>query len=239
MTWNLGTDLLWNNEDCFYYDAISYGGPWTQQLSARSLVGLIPLYAILTLEPELINKLPSFKKRVEWFVENRPDIAERNMASIRKRGKDNRILLSLVSRDRLEKILRLMLDEDELLSDGGIRSLSKYDQTHPISMDVKGRVFRVSYVPGDSDSGMFGGDSNWRGPIWLCVNFVLVESLQRFYSFYGTGFKIECPTGSGDMMHLGRVAEEIQHRLQHLFIRADDGHRAINAGNQTLDFDPH
>ncbi|KAI1418241.1 Six-hairpin glycosidase [Hypoxylon sp. FL1857] len=230
---------LWNDEDGFYYDAISWGGPWIQQLPVRSLVGLIPLYATVTLEPELINKLPSFKKRVDWFVENRCDLAERNMASIRKRGKGNRILLAMVSKDRLEKILKRMLDEDEFFSEHGIRSLSRYHKDHPYSMDVNGQKFTVGYVPGDSDSGLFGGNSNWRGPIWLCVNFLLVESLQRFYLFYGPNFQVECPTGSGEYMHLGHVSEEIQHRLQHLFARGDDGRRSINAGNDTLDFDPY
>ena len=228
---------LWNEDDGFYYDAISWGGPWIQQLPVRSLVGLIPLYATTTLEPELINKLPSFKKRVDWFIANRNDMAERNMASIAKRGKGNRILLSIVSKDRLEKILKRMLDEEEFFSDHGIRSLSKYHKANPFSMDVNGQTFCVGYVPGDSDSGLFGGNSNWRGPIWLCVNFLLVESLQRFYLFYGPEFQVECPTGSGDYMHLGRVSEEIQHRLQHLFIRTDDGRRSINAGDDRLDFD--
>jgi hypothetical protein len=241
MTFKSGKDekSLWNEEDGFYYDAISWGGPWIQQLPVRSLVGLIPLYATMTLEPELINKLPSFKKRVNWFVENRCDLAERNMASIRKRGKGDRILLAMVSKDRLVKILRRMLDENEFFSGHGIRSLSRYHKEHPYSMDVNGQKFAVSYVPGDSDSGLFGGNSNWRGPIWLCVNFLLVEALQRFYLFYGPEFKVECPTGSGDYMHLGHVSEEIQHRLQHLFARGDDGRRSINAGSDLLDFDPY
>ncbi|PQE05841.1 glycoside hydrolase family 63 protein [Rutstroemia sp. NJR-2017a BVV2] len=234
-----GEKSLWNEEDGFYYDAISYGGPWSQQLPVRSLVGLIPLYATLTLEPELVNKLPSFKKRLQWFIDNRHDVAERNMASIKKRGKDNRILLSLVSKDRLEKILKRMLDEDEFFSKHGIRSLSKYHEKHPYSMDVNGQQFKVGYVPGDSDTGLFGGNSNWRGPIWLCVNFLLVESLQRFYMFYGHTLQVECPTGSGDFMHLGHVSEEIQHRLQHLMARGDDGRRAINDGNDMLDYDPN
>ncbi|KAF4824658.1 hypotheticall protein [Colletotrichum tropicale] len=230
---------LWNDEDGFYYDAISWGGPWIQQLPVRSLVGLIPLYATMTLEPELINKLPSFKKRVDWFIENRCDLAERNMASIAKRGEGNRILLSIVSKDRLEKILKRMLDEDEFFSEHGIRSLSKFHEKNPFSMDVNGQTFSVGYVPGDSDSGLFGGNSNWRGPIWLCVNFLLVESLQRFYLFYGHEFQVECPTGSGDYMHLGHVSREIQHRLQHLMSLNDDGRRSINAGNDLLDFDPY
>ena len=241
MTYRAGPDekSLWNEEDGFYYDAISWGGPWSQQLPVRSLVGLIPLYAVLTLEPELINKFPSFKKRMDWFIENRHDVAERNIASMRKRGKDERLLLSLVSKDRLEKILKRMLDETEFFSDHGIRSLSRHHEEHPYSMEVNGQQFKVGYVPGDSDSGLFGGNSNWRGPIWLCVNFLLVESLLRFYMFYGQSLQIECPTGSGDYMHLGHVAEELQHRLQHLFTRDDEGRRAVNDGNDMLDFDPH
>jgi hypothetical protein len=203
------------------------------------LVGLIPLYAASTLEPEIINMFPSFKRRLNWFIENKNDVAERNIASMSHRGKDDRLLLALVSKDRLEKILKRMLDETEFLSDHGIRSLSKYHEKNPFSMDVNGQKFTVGYVPGDSDSGLFGGNSNWRGPIWICVNFLLIESLLRFYMFYGDSFKVECPTGSGDYMHLGHVAEELQHRLQHLYVRDYDGRRAINNGNDLLDFDEH
>jgi hypothetical protein len=203
------------------------------------LVGLIPLYAASTLEPEIINLFPSFKRRLNWFIENKNDVAERNIASMSHRGKDDRLLLALVSKDRLEKILKRMLDETEFLSDHGIRSLSKYHDKNPFSMDVNGQKFTVGYVPGDSDSGLFGGNSNWRGPIWICVNFLLIESLLRFYMFYGDSFKVECPTGSGDYMHLGHVAEELQHRLQHLYVRDYDGRRAINNGNDLLDFDEH
>lgn len=182
---------------------------------------------------------PSFKRRLNWFIENKNDVAERNIASMSNRGKDDRLLLALVSKDRLEKILKRMLDETEFLSDHGIRSLSKYHEKNPFSMDVNGQKFTVGYVPGDSDSGLFGGNSNWRGPIWICVNFLLIESLLRFYMFYGDSFKVECPTGSGDYMHLGHVAEELQHRLQHLYVRDYDGRRAINNGNDLLDFDEH
>ncbi|CAK7564229.1 MAG: hypothetical protein SEPTF4163_002116 [Sporothrix epigloea] len=241
MTFRMGEkdeSSLWNDEDGFYYDAISWGGPWIQQLPVRSLVGLIPMYATLTLEPELVNSLPTFKRRVEWFINNRCDVAERNMASIRKRGKGNRILLSIVSKERLVRLLQRMLDEDEFFSPHGVRSLSKYHKDHPYSMDVNGQQFSVGYIPGDSDSGLFGGNSNWRGPVWICVNYLLVESLQRFYMFFGDTLKVECPVGSGDMMHLGHVSEELQHRLQHLYARNDDGRRSINAGNDLLDFDP-
>ena len=155
--------LLANPWVRFYYDAISWGGPWSKQLPVRSLVGLIPLYAVLTLEPELINKFPSFKRRLQWFVDNRNDVAERNIASLKSRGKEDRLLLSLVNRDRLVQILKRMLDEKEFLSEYGIRSLSKYHEKHPYSMVVNGQEFKVGYVPGDSDSGLFGGNSNWRG----------------------------------------------------------------------------
>ncbi|KAI9788029.1 MAG: hypothetical protein M1835_002519 [Candelina submexicana] len=241
MTFRAGgkENSLWNEADGFYYDVISWGGPYAKQLPIRSLVGLIPLYAVLTLEPELINKFSSFKRRMQWFIDNRNDVAERNIASMSRKGKDDRILLALVSKERLVKILKRMLDETEFLADHGIRSLSKYHKEHPYSMEVNGQEFKVSYIPGDSDSGLFGGNSNWRGPIWLCVNFLLVESLLRFYMFYGESLQIECPTGSGAFMHLGHIAEEIQHRLQHLFVRGDDGRRAVNEGNDILDYDEH
>ncbi|KAF2005198.1 hypothetical protein P154DRAFT_616441 [Amniculicola lignicola CBS 123094] len=230
---------LWNEEDGFYYDAISWGGPWSHQMPVRSLVGLIPLYATCTLEPEVINKFPDFKRRLEWFVTHRSDVAARNMASMKKRGQDDRLLLALVSEDRLKRILCRMLDESEFLAEHGIRSLSRYHKDHPYSMNVNGQKFEVAYLPGDSDSGLFGGNSNWRGPIWIAVNFLLIESLQRFYLFYGKDFQVECPTGSGDYMHLGHVAEELQHRLQHLMARGEDGKRAINDGNEMLDYDPN
>jgi hypothetical protein len=230
---------LWNDEDGFYYDAISWGGPWSHQMPVRSLVGLIPMFATLTLEPEVIDKFKDFKKRLNWFIQNRSDTAERNIASMKKRGKGDRLLLSLVNEDRLKRILQRMLDENEFLADHGIRSLSKYHKDHPYSMDVHGQKYEVAYLPGDSDSGLFGGNSNWRGPIWIAVNFLLIESLQRFYLYYGDKLKVECPTGSGDEMHLGHVAEEVQHRLQHLFVRGDDGRRAINDGNDMLDYDPN
>lgn len=230
---------LWNEEDGFYYDAITWGGPFTQQLPIKSLVGLIPLYATMTLEPEIITKFPSFKKRLDWFIKNRTTVANRNIASIEKRGKGERLLLALVSKERLVRILEKMLDEDEFLSQYGIRSLSKFHEKNPYSMNVNGEEFKVDFVPGDSNSGLFGGNSNWRGPIWLATTFLLIESLQRFYMYYGESLKVECPKGSGEMMHLGHVAEEIQHRVQHLFAKDDEGRRAANGGSDLLDYDPH
>lgn len=231
---------LWNDEDGFYYDAISWGGPWSQQLPVRSLVGLIPLYASLTLEPQILKKFKSFNKRVQWFIENRRDMTDRNIASMSDLGTGERRLLALVNKERLVKILERMLDEDEFLSDHGIRSLSKFHKENPYSMTVNDQVFTVDYVPGDSNSGLFGGNSNWRGPIWFPTNFLLIESLQRFYMYYGDNLKVECPKGSGNYMNLARCAQELQHRLISLFSRDNetDG-RPINAGNEKMDFDPH
>ncbi|KAI0081875.1 hypothetical protein K474DRAFT_1655737 [Panus rudis PR-1116 ss-1] len=230
---------LWNEEDGMYYDAIQFGPGNSMQLPVRSLVGLIPLYATLVLEPAVVDRFPGFKKRMEWFMDNRPEMSERNMANIKVKGKGERRLLALASKERLVRILQKMLDEDEFFSEHGIRSLSKAHKDHPWGMDVHGQRYEVNYWPGDSKSGMFGGNSNWRGPIWLAVNFLLIESLQRFYQYYGDELQVECPTGSGDFMNLANVAEEIQHRIIHIFGRDMEGRRATNGGNPKLDSDPH
>ncbi|EJF65137.1 hypothetical protein DICSQDRAFT_79030 [Dichomitus squalens LYAD-421 SS1] len=230
---------LWNEEDGMYYDAIQFDNGHSMQLPVSSLVGLIPLYATLVLEPATVNRFPGFKKRLEWFMDNRPEMSERNMANMKARGRGERRLLALASKERLVKILEKMLDEDEFFSEHGIRSLSKRHKDHPWGMDVNGERYEVNYWPGDSKSGMFGGNSNWRGPIWLAVNFLLIESLQRFYQFYGDDVQVECPTGSGDYMNLVQVAEEIQHRIIHIFGRDVEGKRAANGGNPKLDHDPH
>ncbi|RDX44838.1 hypothetical protein OH76DRAFT_1537733 [Lentinus brumalis] len=230
---------LWNEEDGLYYDAIQFDDGHSMQLPVRSLVGLIPLYATLVLEPATVNRFPGFKKRMEWFIDNRPEMSERTMANMKARGRGERRLLALASKERLVKILEKMLDEDEFFSEHGIRSLSKKHKDQPWGMDVHGERYEVAYWPGDSKSGMFGGNSNWRGPIWLAVNFLLIESLQRFHQFYGDEVQVECPTGSGDYMNLVEVAEEIQHRIIHIFGRDLEGKRATNGGNPKLDHDPH
>ncbi|KAK4050345.1 hypothetical protein OIO90_005138 [Microbotryomycetes sp. JL221] len=230
---------LWNEEEGFYFDAISWGPGEIKQLPIKSLVGLIPLYATLTLEPALLKKFPGFAKRMQWFIDNRPSMAQRNIANMSLGGKGDRRLLALASEDRLRLILKRMLDEDEFLSDFGIRSLSRYHKENPWSMNVNGEEFSVHFWPGDSRSGMFGGNSNWRGPIWLATTFLLIESLQRFYQYHGHKFKVECPTGSGDEMNLANVADEIQHRIIHIFARDNEGNRACNGGSDKLNRDPH
>lgn len=222
-------ESLWNEDDQFYYDAIAWEGGQTQQLPIRSLVGLIPLYASITLEPQLLERFPSFKKRLNWFIEKKRIVANRNIASMENKGVGERMLLALVNEDRLKAILKRMLDESEFLSEFGIRSLSKYHEKNPYSWFVNGQDYSITYVPGESDSGLFGGNSNWRGPIWFPTNFLLVESLQRFFLYYGPSFKVECPTGSGNMLNLAQVAEFIQHRLISLFTLNDaTGERPCN-----------
>ncbi|WVQ99883.1 hypothetical protein IAU59_007026 [Kwoniella sp. CBS 9459] len=230
---------LWNEEDGFYYDAIQWGYGHSQQLPVRSMVGLMPLYATLVLEPQVIKQFPGFKKRMDWFIENRQDISTRNIANIREKGRGDRKLLAMASKERLVRILEKMLDEKEFLSEYGVRSMSLFHHENPFSMNVNGEDFGVGYWPGDSRSGMFGGNSNWRGPIWFAVNFLLIESLQRFHQYYGDTLTVECPTGSGDYMSLAGVAEEIQHRLIHIFSRDESGRRAVNGGNPKMNRDPN
>lgn len=231
-----GDVSLWSEEDKFYYDAISWDGGHSQLIPLRSLVGLMPLYATLTIEPVALKRFPSFARRLQWFLDNRPEIAQRNIANMSTAGRGDRRLLAMVNRERLEHILRRMLDESEFLSDYGIRSLSKYHKDHPFSTNVNGQEFAAGYWPGDSHSGMFGGNSNWRGPIWLAVNFLLVESLQRFYQYYGDSFQIEFPTGSGELANLGDVASDLQERLISLFLRDESGRRPANGGAPFLDY---
>lgn len=229
---------LWSEEEQFYFDAIQFGPGQSKLIRVKSLLGLIALYPTLTLEPAVFTRFPSFGKRVKWFLDNRPDMSNRNIQVAG--GRQNRRLLSMVDRDRLHSILRRMLDETQFLSTYGIRSLSKEHAENPWSLDVKGEKFEVGYWPGDSRSPMFGGNSNWRGPIWIAVNFLLIESLQRFYQFYGNSFNIECPTGSGNMMHLAQVADELSSRLIAIFERDEmQQRRPCNGGIPLLDHDPH
>ncbi|ODV86979.1 hypothetical protein CANARDRAFT_6544 [[Candida] arabinofermentans NRRL YB-2248] len=233
-------ESLWDEEDQFFYDKIHWGGNKTTSMKVRSLVGLIPLFATSTLEPELLNRFPNFKKRLNWLVENKKELVDRNLSSMQIKGSGDRLLLALVNKDRLTAILQKLFDEGEFLSDYGIRSLSKYHETHPVSMDINGQTFSVKYLPGESDSGMFGGNSNWRGPIWFPTNFLLIESLLRFYLYYGSDLKIEVPKGSGDYLNLAQAAEEVQQRLIHLFIPNEEGKRAYHGeGQEIFATDPH
>ena len=237
---NLGDDgiSLWDEEDGFYYDVLHMKGAGNMPLKLHSMVGLIPLFAVATIEPEVLDRLPNFKKRMYWFIENRPDLIG-NVSCMRTPGEGERRLLSVAYRDRLEKVLKRMLDENEFLSPHGIRALSRFHKDNPYVLKVNGDEHRVDYEPAESTSGLFGGNSNWRGPIWMPCNYLLIESLQRFHYYYGDDLKVECPTGSGVLMNLWEVSQELSRRLSHIFLRDDDGMRPVFGENEKLQIDPH
>jgi hypothetical protein len=229
---------LWDETDGFFYDVLRYPDGRKQPLRVRSMVGLIPLFAVETLEPELLNRLPDFKRRLEWFIDNRRDLVG-NVACMRARGIGERRLLSLVNRDQLRRVLQVMLDEQEFLSPYGIRALSQYHRDHPYILHVNGTNHRVDYEPGESSSGMFGGNSNWRGPIWFPVNYLLVEALQKFDHYLGDDFKVEFPTGSGRMLTLWDVAAELSRRLSSIVLRDGQNRRPVYDGVTKFDTDVH
>ncbi|MBE9049194.1 glucosidase [Nostocales cyanobacterium LEGE 11386] len=228
---------LWNEADSFYYDVLHL--PERQiTLKVRSIVGLIPLFAIETIEPDTLKILPGFKKRLEWFIKNRPDLRQ-NVACMETIGIGARRLLAIVSRDKLRSILQKMLDESEFFSPYGIRALSRFHAENPYNFDVNGSQFRVDYEPAESSSGLFGGNSNWRGPIWFPVNFLLIESLQKFHYYLGDDFQVECPTGSGQMMNLWEVVSELSQRLTKIFLKDSSGKRPVYGGIEKFQNDPH
>ncbi len=233
-----GTKGLWDEEDEFYYDRLKLPSGEQFPMRVRSLVGLIPLFAVDTLDAETIDALPGFRRRMEWFIENRPDLAA-NLASMTREGVADRRLLSLVGRDRLRAVLKRLLDPNEFLSDYGIRGLSKFHQQHPYVLHANGTEHRVDYEPGESQSGLFGGNSNWRGPIWFPVNYLLIESLQKFHHYHGDAIEVECPTGSGNMMTLDKVCEELSRRLSSIFLPCANGSRPGMAHHPKFSDDPH
>jgi hypothetical protein len=202
------------------------------------MVGLIPLFAVETLEPELLERLPGFKRRLEWFIENRRDLIG-NVACMRSPGRGERRLLSIMGRDQLRRVLQFMLDENEFLSPYGIRALSRYHKDNPYVLSVNGNEYRVDYEPAESSTGLFGGNSNWRGPIWFPVNFLLIESLQKFHHYLGDDFKVEFPARSGNMLTLGDVAAELSRRLSQIFLRDATGERPVYRGIQKFQSDPN
>ncbi|MGI9168309.1 MAG: MGH1-like glycoside hydrolase domain-containing protein [Pyrinomonadaceae bacterium] len=227
---------LWDEADGFFYDVLHLPNKEHVTLKVRSMVGLIPLFAVETLESKMLDQLPDFKKRLEWFLDNRPDLTT---GCVRNPGDGDRRLLSIVGRDRLRRVLKVMLDESEFLSEYGIRALSRRHKEQPYVLYVNGTEHRVDYEPAESSTTLFGGNSNWRGPIWFPVNYLIIESLQRFHHFFGDDFKVEHPTGSGQMMTLWEVAGELSRRLSRIFLRGADGRRPVFGGIEKLQNDPH
>ncbi len=239
----LGGHGLWDEQDGFYYDQLHVGDMRTP-LRIRSLVGLVPLFACEIIEDDVIAKLPGFRKRMDWFLRNRPDLG-RHIAYMAEEPAGEEIaghahrLLAIPSRERLTRVLRYVLDEAEFLSPYGIRSVSRVHREHPFVFRHGGEEFRVDYDPAEGTSGLFGGNSNWRGPIWFPMNYLLIEALERYDHFYGADFTVECPVGSGHMLTLGQVAQELSARLSRIFLPDADGNRPCHDGDARYATDPH
>ncbi len=229
---------LWNEEDGFFYDVLHLPDGTSHCLSVRSLVGLMPMLAVETVEPDLLKRLPDFGRRLRWFLAYRKDLASLVPTWSEPRSGKRR-LLALVSGNRLRRLLQRMLDEGEFLSPYGIRALSKDHEAHPYEFRVGDDVHTVRYEPGESSSGLFGGNSNWRGPIWFPINFLLIEALERFHHYYGDELLVEHPTGSGQMVNLKRVATDLSDRLISIFLRDRDGRRPVFGDSPLLQTDPH
>jgi hypothetical protein len=229
---------LWDEEDQFFYDVLHTSDDKYVKLKVRSMVGLIPLFAVEVLEPEIMNTSPKFSERLDWFLNYRPDLA--NLVSRwRDKGMKETRLFSLLRGHRLKKILNRMLDETEFLSEYGIRALSKYHEKNPYVLLTGGKVFSVNYEPAESQTGLFGGNSNWRGPIWFPVNFLIIESLQRFHHYYGDDFKVEYPVNSGKYLTLKEIANELTKRLSRIFLKDENGNRPVFGENKKFQTDPH
>ena len=228
---------LWDEEDQFYYDMLKLPDNKCVKLKVRSIVGLIPLFAVEVLDRELIE-MPGFSMRLNWFLEHRPELAK-NVSYWHEKNQEERHLLSILRGHRLKKILKRMLDESEFLSPNGIRALSKYHEENPYELSLLGAHFSVNYEPAESQTGLYGGNSNWRGPVWIPINFLIIESLQRFHYFYGDEFKVEYPTGSGNLLNLEEVSKELSKRLVQLFLRDANGNRPFSGSNQKIQHDPN
>ncbi|MEW6321124.1 MAG: glucosidase [Acidobacteriota bacterium] len=229
---------LWDEEDGLYYDVLHLPDGTRRPLRIRSMVGLIPLFAVETLEAEVLDRLPAFRRRLNWFIANRPDLTA-HVACMRTPGNGERRLLAVAWPERLRRVLHVMLDEREFLSPYGIRALSRRHLDEPFVLQVDGHEHRVTYEPGESSSGLFGGNSNWRGPIWFPVNFLLIEALQKFHRYLGDDFTVECPTGSGRHLNLWEVSMELSRRLTGLFTRDATGRRPVFGGRALFNDDPH
>jgi hypothetical protein len=228
---------LWDEEDQFFYDVFHTDGD-VEKLKVRSMVGLIPLFAVEVIEPDIIQSSPEFAKRMDWFLNYRPDLAGL-VSRWAVQGEGERRLFSLLRGSRLKKILKRMLDETEFLSAHGIRSLSKFHETEPFVFRMQDTEYTVDYQPAESTMSLFGGNSNWRGPVWFPVNFLIIESLQRFHHYYGDDFKVECPTGSGCFLTLNEIASELSARLARIFLPAENGKRPVNEGYDKFWTDPY
>ena len=233
----VGGNGLWDEQDGFFYDQIHLPDGRFLPLKLRSFVGLIPLYAVETLDTDVLDKLPRFRRRMAWFIKYRPELVS-HIASISEPGVNGRLLLSLVNRNQLQRIVQRMLDPDQFLSEYGIRSLSKEYEERPYQIHINGQTHTVRYTPAESDTYLFGGNSNWRGPIWLPVNYLLIESLQKFHHYYGESLQVSLPSGAETAVNLNEVADDLSQRLVNLFLRNDAGKRPFYGGVPQFQTDP-
>jgi hypothetical protein len=230
---HLGGTGLWDDVDGFYYDQLQIEGHGIP-LRARSLVGIIPMLAVEVLTDDQLSKLPGFRKRLQWFLNHRPDLAK----SINYSQKSGLHLLAIPSRERLERLLKYVLDESEFLSPYGIRSLSKIHSEKPYTITLDNVLYRIDYCPGDSNTDFFGGNSNWRGPVWFPINVLLIEALERYHHYYGDSFAVSCPSGSGKKLSLLEVAQLLTKRLSQILLKDDDGIRPCHGGETRYNSDP-
>jgi hypothetical protein len=229
---------MWDEQDGFFYDLLHLPDGRAFRLKVRSMVGLLPFCAVTVFDGAILNKFPELVPRLHRFLGARPELTA-FIQDPSKRGENGRLLGSVLNEDKLRRVLARMLDEREFFSPYGIRSLSQAHRDHPYVFRTANEEHRVSYLPAESDSGMFGGNSNWRGPIWMPVNGLIVRALLQYYAYYGNAFTVECPTGSGRQMTLYQVAEELSRRLSNIFLKDADGHRAVYGGTTTFQEDPH
>ena len=234
----LGGKGLWHEEDGFFYDRLRFPDGHSIPMQIRSIVGVIPLFATDTMESSLVESLPGFERRLKWFLNNRPDLCQ-NLAPLMLHGVEKRHLLSLVFRERLTRVLEKVFDEEEFLSPYGIRSLSKVHAARPFVLTMDGLRHQVDYEPAESQSGLFGGNSNWRGPVWFPVNYLLIESLQRLHHYYGDSFQVEFPTRSGRFLNLDQIAAELSKRLSSIFLRDSSGRRPVFGDNKLFQSNPN
>jgi hypothetical protein len=227
---------MWDETDGFFYDVLCLPDGGNQRLKVRSMVGLLPLCAVTVYNKELREKYPEVNTQLSAFMSTKPDLTA-FIHNPGKPGQNGRFLASVLNEKNLRRVLTVMLDEKEFLSPYGIRALSRVHGDNPYKIRVADNEFTVSYLPGDSDNGMFGGNSNWRGPIWMPVNMIIVRALLNYYQYYGNDFLIECPTGSGNMMNLYQVAEDISKRLSSIFLRDKSGRRPVYGNIQEFQED--
>ncbi|MHB8639070.1 MAG: MGH1-like glycoside hydrolase domain-containing protein [Candidatus Acidiferrales bacterium] len=237
---NIGTENvgLWHEDDGFYYDVCHLSNGAQIPIQVRSMVGLIPLFAVETFEPEDLERLPDFQRRMNWFMLHHPGVPE-HIDMSQRTAKGARLFFSITNKKKMLRVLRFMLDENEFLSPYGIRSLSKYHQKHPFILTLDGKEHRVDYEPAESTTALFGGNSNWRGPVWFPLNFLLIEALQRYHHYYGDQLKVECPYGSGQQATLWDIAAEISQRLVQIFLRGQDGRRPVYGATTLFQEDPY